>query len=281
MATYVIGDIQGCCDSLDALMAQIPFRAKGDRLWFVGDLVNRGPKSLKTLRRIIAAGYRAKTVLGNHDLHLLALAAGVRQQQPLDTLSGILRAPDRSDLIDWLRHQPLAHADGNNLMIHAGVLPHWTLAQTLRLANEVSTRLRSRHWRDFLNEMVTGAPPHWADGVRGQQRLRAILNTLTRLRYLNADGVPDFKNKQAPATIGLGHAKKSRPALIPWFEVAQRKTARNRLIFGHWSTLGLIVKPNLISLDTGCVWGRQLTAVRLEDQKIYIQTSHEGRQTED
>jgi len=226
MATYVIGDIQGCCDSLDALMAQIPFRAQGDRLWFVGDLVNRGPKSLKTLRRIIAAGYRAKTVLGNHDLHLLALAAGVRQQQPLDTLSGILRAPDRSDLIDWLRHQPLAHADGNNLMIHAGVLPHWTLAQTLRLANEVSTRLRSRHWRDFLNEMVTGAPPHWADGVRGQQRLRAILNR-------------------------------------------------------HWSTLGLIVKPNLISLDTGCVWGRQLTAVRLEDQKIYIQTSHEGRQTED
>jgi len=280
MATYVVGDLQGCCDSLDALMAQIPFRAQGDRLWFVGDLVNRGPKSLKTLRRIIGAGHRAKTVLGNHDLHLLSVAAGVRQQQPLDTVSGILRASDRSDLLDWLRQQPLAHADGNNLMIHAGVLPHWTLERTLTLANEVSTRLRSRHWKDFLNEMVNGGPAHWADGVRGQQRLRITLNVLTRLRYLNADGIPDFKNKQAPA-IGIARAEKTSSTLIPWFDIAQRKTVRNRLIFGHWSTLGLMVKPNLISLDTGCVWGRQLTAIRLEDQKIYIQTSRESRLAED
>lgn len=267
MATYVIGDVQGCCDSLEALVGQLPFSPTRDRLWFVGDLVNRGPKSLRVLRRIMAAEHRAVSVLGNHDLHLLALAAGVRSAQPLDTISGILRAPDAGDLIDWLRRRPLAHATDNTLMVHAGVMPKWTLRQTVDYAKEISTRLKSRHWADFLHEMVYASKPHWADGVRGQRRLRTILSVLTRLRYFHPDGEPDFKNKLAPHQT---------PQLIPWFDMPGRRTQKNRVIFGHWSTLGLMVRPNLVALDTGCVWGRQLTAIRLEDHKLFIQNSLEG-----
>ncbi len=267
MATYVIGDVQGCCDSLEALVAQLSFSPKRDRLWFVGDLVNRGPKSLKTLRRIISAERRAISVLGNHDLHLLALAAGARASQPMDTISGILRAPDAKDLIDWLRKRPLAHAEGKTLMVHAGVMPNWTLRQTMAYAQEVSARLRSQHWADFLHEMVNQTKPHWADGIRGQKRMRAILNALTRLRYISADGQAEFKNKLAPSQT---------PNLTPWFDVPGRKTEKNRIVFGHWSTLGLVVRPNLVCLDTGCVWGRQMTAIRLEDQKLFIQNSLEG-----
>lgn len=272
MATYVIGDVQGCCDSLEALVGQLPIRPRKDRLWFVGDLVNRGPKSLKTLRRIIAAGPRAVTVLGNHDLHLLAYAAGARKLQPLDTIHNILRAPDSADLIDWLRRQPFAYAENNTLMVHAGVLPHWSLRKTLSLSKEVSARLKSSHWIDFLHEMVGGGKPHWADGVRGQKRMRAILSVFTRLRYLDRDGIPEFKNKLRPE-LAFG--------LTPWFDIPKRKTAKQTVVFGHWSTLGLLVRPNLISLDTGCVWGRQLTAVRLEDRKIYLQSSLEGAVEED
>jgi bis(5'-nucleosyl)-tetraphosphatase (symmetrical) len=272
MATYVIGDVQGCCDSLESLVGQLPFSPARDRLWFVGDLVNRGPKSLKVLRRIISAERRAISVLGNHDLHLLGLAAGARTTQPMDTVAGILRAPDANDLIDWLRRRPLAHVEHNTLMVHAGVMPHWTLRQTLAYANDVSARLKSAHWADFIHEMVSNTKPHWADGVRGQKRLRAILNTFTRLRYLNAAGHPEFKNKLAPDQT---------PRLTPWFDMPGRKTKKNRILFGHWSTLGLMVRPNIISLDTGCVWGRQLTAIRLEDHKLFIQPSLEGPAKED
>lgn len=267
MATYVIGDVQGCCASLEALVKQLPLRARADRLWFVGDLVNRGPKSLKTLRRIVAAGPRVVTVLGNHDLHLLAYAAGARKLQPLDTIHGILRAPDGADLIEWLRRQPFAHAQDNTLMVHAGVLPHWNLRKTLALSKEVSARLKSSHWMDFLNEMVGGGKPHWADGVNGQKRMRAILSVFTRLRYLDRRGIPEFKNKLKPELA---------TDLKPWFDMPNRKTAKNTVVFGHWSTLGLMVRPNLISLDTGCVWGRQLAAVRLEDRRVYLQSSLEG-----
>jgi bis(5'-nucleosyl)-tetraphosphatase (symmetrical) len=272
MARYAIGDVQGCCDSLEALVAQLPFNPRRDRLWLVGDLVNRGPKSLKTLRRVIAAGPRAISVLGNHDLHLLSIAAGVRSPQPGDTVQGILRAPDAKDLIDWVRARPLAHADGDTLMVHAGVLPHWTARQTIKLAGEVSQRLKSRHWADFIAEMMTGSKPHWADGLSGQRRLRAILSTLTRLRYLDRQGIPEFKSKLAPDQT---------PRLVPWFDAKERKTANQRMVFGHWSTLGLMVRPNLIALDTGCVWGRQLTAIRLEDQKVFIQSSLEAASKED
>lgn len=272
MATYVIGDVQGCCDSLEALVRQLPIRSRSDRLWFVGDLVNRGPKSLKTLRRIAAAGNRVVTVLGNHDLHLLAYAAGARKLQPLDTIHGIARAPDGPDLIEWLRRQPLAHAENGTLMVHAGVLPHWDLRKTLALAKEVSARLKSSHWMDFLHEMVAGGKPHWTDGVHGQKRMRAILSVLTRLRYLDRNGIPEFKNKLRPE-LAIG--------LTPWFDVPNRKTVKQTVVFGHWSTLGLLVRPNLISLDTGCVWGRQLCAIRLEDRKIYLQSSLEGAAKED
>jgi bis(5'-nucleosyl)-tetraphosphatase (symmetrical) len=273
MATYVIGDVQGCCDSLEALVGQLRFSRARDRLWFVGDLVNRGPKSLKTLRRIISAGRKAVCVLGNHDLHLLALAAGVRRTQPMDTLAGILRAPDAKDLIHWLRYRPLAHAEKNHLMIHAGVMPNWTSRQTIRLAEEVSVRLKSSHWAEFLHEMVNAhAKPHWSDGIRGQRRMRATLNALTRLRYFHPDGTPEFKSKLSPDET---------PGLIPWFEMPNRKTEKNHLIFGHWSTLGLMVRSNVIGLDTGCVWGRQLTAVRIDDGKLFIQSSLEGPRKED
>jgi bis(5'-nucleosyl)-tetraphosphatase (symmetrical) len=275
MATYAIGDVQGCCDSLEALVAQLPFHPQRDRLWFVGDLVNRGPKSLKVLRRLISARQRAICVLGNHDLHLLALAAGTRKSQPLDTLAPVLRARDSHDLIDWLRTRPLAHAEGNTLMVHAGVLPQWTCAQTLRHANVLSDRLRSRHWMDFMHEMVGGVKPHWSDSAQKQKTLRASLSVFTRLRYLDPHGVPDYKNKLAPDQAS------QQAGLYPWFEVPNRKTERIRIVFGHWSTLGLMIRPNLVALDTGCVWGRQLTAIRLEDHKVFIQSSLEGPLDED
>lgn len=267
MARYVIGDIQGCFDSLEALVAQLPLRPDRDRLWLVGDLVNRGPKSLRTIRHIMATGRRAVTVLGNHDLHLLAVAAGVRKPAATDTIAQVLRAPDASDIIDWLRTRPLAHTEDATLMVHAGVMPHWSAARTMQFSRELSDRLKSRHWKDFLHEMVSGGKPHWADGLRGQQRLRAILNVFTRLRYLQRDGTPEFSHKLAPE-----HTRH----LTPWFDAPQRKTAKQRVVFGHWSTLGLMVRPNLISLDSGCVWGRQLAAIRLEDHRLFIQPSLEG-----
>lgn len=267
MARYVIGDVQGCFDSLKALVAQLPIHPRKDALWFVGDLVNRGPKSLHTIRQIMATGRRAVCVLGNHDLHLLAVASGARSLQKSDTLAQVLRAPDRKDIIDWLRARPLAHMEDNTLMVHAGVLPHWSAGRTLSLAKEVSARLKSRHWQDFLHEMVAGAKPHWADGLRGQQRMRAILSTFTRLRYLQPNGIPEFKAKLAP---------EQTPGLVPWFDAPHRKTSRQLMVFGHWSTLGLMARPNLIALDTGCVWGRQLAAIRLEDRRVYLQPSLEG-----
>jgi bis(5'-nucleosyl)-tetraphosphatase (symmetrical) len=273
MATYAIGDIQGCYESLHALIAQLRFDLKKDRLWFVGDLVNRGPKSLQTLRALVAASPRSHVVLGNHDLHLLARAAGVRTHQALDTLTGVLRAPDANDLIDWLRKQPFVHSEGNTAMVHAGLLPQWSLAQAHERSKEISARLKSKHWKDFLNEMVHGATPHWADGVQGQKRLREALSAFTRLRYLQPNGTPDYKCKLSPDQAKINPATRY---LTPWFDAKKRRTKNQRIVFGHWSDLGLIVRPNVIGLDTGCVWGRQLTAIRLEDDKIFIQPSLEG-----
>jgi bis(5'-nucleosyl)-tetraphosphatase (symmetrical) len=273
MATYAIGDVQGCCDSLHALMAQLPFNVKKDRLWFVGDLVNRGPKSLQALRNLRAASARSRFVLGNHDLHLLARAAGVRQKQELDTLTGVLRAPDADDLIEWLRRQPLLYIQGDTALVHAGLLPQWNLSHALKLSQQLSARLKSRHWKDFLNEMVHGAKPHWADGVKGQQRLREALSAFTRLRYLNPNGTPDYKCKLSPDQAA---SEPTYQKLTPWFDYKKRKTKNARIVFGHWSTLGLIASPKLIALDTGCVWGGHLMAIRLEDYRIYIQPSLEG-----
>jgi bis(5'-nucleosyl)-tetraphosphatase (symmetrical) len=272
MAIYAIGDVQGCADSLTALVSQLPFRRNRDALWFVGDLVNRGPQSARVLRMIRAAGPQAITILGNHDLHLLAVSCGARAASASDTLDDVLSAPDANDLIEFVRHRPLAHCDQGVLMVHAGVLPSWSTRQTLSLATEVSNRLQSRHWQDFMHEMYGNAPAHWRDGLRGHARLRAVVNVLTRLRYLRANGEIEFKCKTNPSAA---------PAdLVPWFAAPNRKTARQRIVFGHWSTLGLRISPKLMGLDTGCVWGSFLTAARLDDGAIFQQVAIDGRATD-
>lgn len=265
MAIYAIGDVQGCADSLEALVSRLPLRPDQDELWFVGDLVNRGPKSLKVLKMIQAAGDRATCVLGNHDLHLLAVACGARKPSTSDTLGQILTAPDAKEHIDWVRHRKLAHTQGNTLMIHAGVLPNWSLQKTVSLAKEVEARLQSEHWQDFIHEMYGNAPLHWSDDLEGHDRLRTIVNVLTRLRYLTPEDNLDFKCKASPA--------QAPHSLTPWFAHEDRQTATKRLVVGHWSTLGLRIQKNLLCLDSGCVWRGYLTAVRLEDQAVFQQVA--------
>jgi bis(5'-nucleosyl)-tetraphosphatase (symmetrical) len=260
-ATYAIGDVQGCQSSLSDLLAQIDTGPVPARLVFVGDLVNRGPQSLATLRTVRALGERAKVVLGNHDLHLLAAANGIRKPAISDTLTEILEAPDRDAILEWLRQQPLARLDNGHLLVHAGVLAQWTAEQTLELAAEVESALRGPDWVNFLAHMYGNEPATWSDSLRGMDRLRCIVNALTRIRYCKPDGSMDFSTKESD---GPGAA-----ALLPWFEVPGRKTETVTVIFGHWSALGLVTRPNLIGLDTGCVWGRKLSAVRLEDRALF------------
>ncbi|XQU68438.1 symmetrical bis(5'-nucleosyl)-tetraphosphatase [Cupriavidus sp. H18C1] len=249
---YAVGDLQGCDPSLEQLVTKIPDDAP---LRFVGDLVNRGPASLATLRRVRAMGERAESVLGNHDIHLLAVAAGVRNPGSSDTLDDILQAPDREELLQWLRHRPLAlHQDGF-LLIHAGVLPQWTVEQTLELAGEVERELRGPGWKAFLADIFGNAANRWHEGLRGIERHRVVINALTRLRFCTVDGVMDLKTKE-----GLG---KAPDGLLPWFDVPARRTRDTTIVCGHWSTLGLVMRPDLMALDTGCVWGGQLTAARM------------------
>ena len=258
---WVIGDVQGCCDPLDTLLSRAELRADPQaRLWFAGDLVNRGPKSLETLRRIMALGPRATVVLGNHDLHLLAAAAGVRPPGKSDTIDAILNAPDRDDLLDWLRQQPLAHYEYGHLMVHAGVLASWSVQKVLDLAGEAQRLLGSTHWRKVLQKMYGNEPVQWSDGLHGGKRMRVIINALTRMRLCTPDGDMDFKAKVAPGAWPDG--------LIPWYEVKGRATENTPVIFGHWSTLGLMVNENVICLDSGCVWGGSLTAMRLSDRTL-------------
>jgi bis(5'-nucleosyl)-tetraphosphatase (symmetrical) len=261
---YAVGDLQGCRAALDRLLIAIQEapnpRAGEARLWFAGDLVNRGPDSLGVLRVVQGFGERAVAVLGNHDLNLLAVAAGVRRQGRSDTLAPILSAPDRESLLEWLRHRPLAHYENGHLMVHAGVLPSWRVEDTLALAGEVETQLRGPHWRAFLGDLFGNLPNAWNPNLRGADRWRVIVNALTRLRFANAAGAMELTSKEAASLGPAGY--------VPWFELPQRKTADNTLICGHWSTLGLINRPNLLALDTGCVWGGKLTAVRLRDRHL-------------
>ena len=262
MAVYAIGDIQGCYDPLRRLLDQLAFEPATDTLWLTGDLVNRGPKSLKTLRFVKSLGGAAVTVMGNHDLHLLALAAGVLNEKGrFASLDKVLRAADGDELIDWLRHRPLAHFDASldTLLVHAGTHPQWSVQQTLRMAGEVETALRGNKYTTLLQKMYGNAPRQWSDTLRGYERLRFIINCLTRMRMLTQKGRLNFAHNGSPYQAGR--------KLTPWFEVEPRACADTRIAFGHWSALGLVVLPNLLSLDTGCVWGRQLTAVRL-DRKI-------------
>ncbi|HKO87044.1 MAG TPA: symmetrical bis(5'-nucleosyl)-tetraphosphatase [Burkholderiales bacterium] len=261
MATYAIGDLQGCMQPLHTLLSIIRFDAAHDRLWFTGDLVNRGPDSLAVLRFVKDLGNRAVTVQGNHDLHLLALAAGYAKKREDDTLDEILAAPDRKELIDWLRMRPLLYREDEYLLVHAGLLPQWSASQAAEFAAEVEAELHGVAADMFFAELYGSRPNCWDESLRGMDRLRVIVNAMTRLRFCTPEGVMDFKAK--------GEAAGAPPGYMPWFEVATRRSTDVRIIFGHWSALGMVIKPNLFALDTGCVWGGRLTAIRLEDQQVF------------
>ncbi len=258
MALYCIGDIQGCDSALGRLLDLIGFSASRDTVYLLGDLVNRGPDSAAVLRRCMAHGDALRPLLGNHDLHLLAAAHGARKPSRRDTLASILEAPDRDALLQWLRLQPLArqHIYGGTplLMVHAGVLPAWTAAETLDLADEVHRVLQSADLPAFLQQMYGNTPDHWDASLTGPDRLRVIVNALTRLRFCSAQGVMDFDSTES--------ASAAPPGLMPWFDVPGRSTADTLIAFGHWSTLGWLNRPHCLGLDTGCVWGGCLSAVR-------------------
>lgn len=261
MALYLIGDVQGCDAPLARLLAQIHFSPSRDTLYLLGDLVNRGPESGAVLRRLSGYGDSAQCLLGNHDLSLLAVAHGRRAPHRNDTMDKVLLAPDRGALIEWLRHQRMAiHAHGL-LMVHGGVLPQWDVTQTLQLAAEVEHTLRGPGLVDFLSEMYGNQPAQWDDALRGTDRLRVIVNALTRLRFCTPEGVMDLKSSGGPAD--------APPGYLPWFDVPGRKSADTTIAFGHWSTLGLVQRPDIISLDTGCVWGGCLSALRIVAPRAY------------
>src|SRR5882757_7275302 len=264
MAIYAIGDVQGCYDTLRRLLDRLRFDPARDRLWFAGDLVNRGPQSLQTLRFVRGLKQAALSVLGNHDLHLLALAHG-RRQGRRDTLEQVLAAPDRDELLDWLRRQPLLHEspDGGIALLHAGLPPQWDMQQARACAREAESALRGDLYGELLRDMYGDQPDQWDEALRGMPRLRFIINCYTRLRYCDAAGRADFKDKGRPGTQAKG--------LLPWFATPGRRSIGTQLIFGHWSTLGRVSWPEyrVHGLDTGAVWGGKLTALRLDDARLF------------
>ncbi|MCE9633645.1 MAG: symmetrical bis(5'-nucleosyl)-tetraphosphatase [Methylophilales bacterium] len=261
MNTYAIGDVQGCFTTFLNLIDHISFNPQQDKLWLVGDLINRGPDSLKMLRWVKAHQDSIVTVLGNHDLHAIAVHEGFVAKHRFDTLDELLAAPDHNELFDGLRNQKLAHAEDHYLMVHAGVLPQWDTAQTLALAREVETALRAPNYREFLANMYGNLPNTWHDDLEGMDRLRVITNALTRLRICTSIGQMEFKFKGEVQDIPTGY--------MPWFEVENRRSQDNHIIFGHWSALGLVLRDNLSALDTGCLWGNTLTALRLADRQVF------------
>lgn len=261
MSIYAIGDVQGCYGPLCRLLERIAYDPAADRLWFVGDLVNRGPESWHTLRFVRDLGERAVVVLGNHDLHLLAVAEGARKPHLEDTLDGILHAPDREELLAWLRRRPLMHAAEGYAMVHAGLLPQWSVPRALALASEVEAALRSDAHHDLLRHMYGNTPAAWRDDLHGHARARVIINAMTRLRLCTAGGEMEFGHKADPAA--------GPPGYVPWFDVPGRASAGTPIVCGHWAALGLMVRDDVIAVDTGCVWGRELTALRLEDRQVF------------
>jgi bis(5'-nucleosyl)-tetraphosphatase (symmetrical) len=262
MATYAIGDVQGCFDELQSLLARIGFNALHDRLWLVGDLVNRGPKSLEVLRFVKSLGDRAVVVLGNHDL--VTQYEGFERRRADDTFQDVLGAPDAKDLVDWVRTRPMMHVEGGWAMVHAGLLPGWSISRALSLAKEVESALRADGYRDFLANMYGSKPESWQDALAGWDRLRVIVNAMTRMRFCGPDGTMEFRasGKEAPAGFQA------------WYEGRRDETS---IVFGHWSALGLVLRPRLAALDTGCVWGGPLTALRLEDRWL-VQVPSPGYQ---
>lgn len=261
MSTYAIGDIQGCYTTFRQLLDAVHFDPAQDRLWLVGDLVNRGPHSLETLRFIRDLGPAAVTVLGNHDLYLLMVAFGdIKKRGKDDTLHAILDAPDRDELLHWLRHQPLCHAENGHCLVHAGLLPDWSAELAVQLGQEVADALQGPNYPDFLSQLWGSEPDQWTPSLSGMARLRLIVNVMTRMRYCTHDGRLNFKAK--------GPLAKAPDNLLPWFDLPNRQSTDHTLVVGHWSALGLRVEPNLLTLDTGCLWGGKLTAICLEDRAI-------------
>lgn len=261
MAVFAFGDIQGCHDELQRLLERLNFDPDEDELWFTGDLVARGPKSLQTLRLVRKLGARAISVLGNHDLHLLAIAEGFHKEKPKDALRQVLDAPDAAELLTWLRHRQLAHYDAQLgfLMVHAGLPPQWDLETTLACAREVESLLRGNDYRQLLQHMYGNEPAQWDAALTGLDRARFIINALTRMRFCTRDGRLDFEHKGEPG---------SQPEhLLPWFKVPKRRSAELDVVFGHWSTLGNPHATHAWALDTGCVWGGKLTALRLDGEE--------------
>lgn len=261
MTLYAIGDIQGCRRAFDALLERIGFDAANDRLWLVGDLVNRGPDSLAVLRRVIELGDAVTSVLGNHDLHLLAAAAGARRPSRRDTLQQVLDAPDAARLLDWLRRRPLLHYDAGTgrVLVHAGLPPAWSLDEARARAEEVERSLRSEAWQDALAGMYGDVPEQWSPDLSGPERLRYTINALTRMRYCRPDGRLELTETGPPGTQPEG--------LVPWFDMPGRAAGDVHVVFGHWSALGVVRRADITSLDSGCVWGRALTAVALDDER--------------
>ncbi len=268
MATYAIGDLQGCYDPLARLLDYLDFAPEKDRLWFVGDLVNRGPQSLEVLRFVRSLGAAAVTVLGNHDLHLVMQSEGFGKPNKEDTLDAILKAKDRDELLAWLRALPLFHVEAINekewAMVHAGLLPAWDVAQAKALSDEVSAALTAPDYRDFLAHMWGSEPNAWQDELAGWDRLRVVVNAMTRMRFVTATGAMEFR---APGS--KGPPERGPAACFPWFDAPGRQSADHRIVCGHWSALGYRQTDKLLALDTGCLWGGCLTAVRLEDRRLF------------
>ena len=270
LVNYLVGDVQGCAPALDRLLDAIAFSPSRDHLYVLGDLVNRGPGSLATLRRLRGLGAAATCMLGNHDWHLLAVAAGVRPRHRNDTLDDILDSPDREAWLAWVRERRMAVYEHGWLMLHAGVVPQWDLALALALAGELEQALRERPPRELLGAMFGNEPARWSDSLAGDARLRFTLNTLTRTRFVADDGTLEFATKDG--------ADAAPPGFHPWFDAPGRRTASVPIAFGHWSSLGLLDRSDLLGLDTGCVWGGTLTAVRIDGaRRDVIQVPCEGR----
>jgi len=261
MALYAIGDIQGCHTEFRDLLDVIGFDVSRDRLWLVGDLVNRGAGSLAVLRDVMAMGDAATAVLGNHDFHLLTIAAGHRKPHRGDTLDDILAAPDRDALVAWLMRRPLVVVEGDHAMVHAGLLPSWTVAQALSLSREVEAVLASERAHEFLGVLYGDEPRRWRDDLTGYDRLRVVVNACTRLRFCTSDDTMELAEKRGVESTPEGFA--------PWFQHPARRSASSIVVCGHWSTLDLLLTPNVMMLDSGCVWGGALTAVRLPDRRVY------------
>ncbi len=261
MATYAIGDVQGCFGSLQQLINRIDFDPRIDRLWFVGDLVNRGPDSLKVLRYIKELGNLATVVLGNHDLFLLSVASGIATARPQDTLQEILAAPDREDLLTWVRHQRLIYREESFVLVHAGLLPQWSIKEAEGLAQEVETGLRSSSYHEVLRALYSNKHLQWSSSLTGPLRLAAIIKVLTRLRACSPEGRME--------SVFNGPLDQVPAGFLPWFRVDDRQQQGVTIVCGHWAALGLRLEPYVLAIDSGCVWGRQLTAVRLEDRAVF------------